>query len=148
RPKSKDFTPNLHEVWDDEIIKQMKPADLKPEEWTAQKIADSLDERFKDRMAAWSQGQIEDWAREAHEHAKATSYGQITPPIAIAQNPEEPKRCDAVSDQFLALKIRLGSSYEKAAEPVVQGQLAKAGFRLARLLNEAAGTGPSPKVKR
>jgi len=44
-------------------------------------------------------------------------------------------QCGEVSQKVLALHERLGQQYQEAATPIIEEQLAKAGVRLAMVIN-------------
>jgi hypothetical protein len=70
----------------------------------------------------WTHGRAMDWAKEAFAEAKRVTY-------------DFRKSGDAVASGQPA--IRLDDEYEQRALPVVRQQLAKAGVRLASVLNES-----------
>lgn len=132
-PVKEDFRPNLHSVWDTDIIEHYAHGR------TAQQIADELDSKFKSQISAWQSQSIDvsTWAWEAHEMAENVVYGDLPNKIAI-EKPREVNTCaddDHISTRMLSLNERLCSDYESAAESAVQQQLAKAGARLAAVLN-------------
>lgn len=125
------YEPNLHAVWDRNIIRDI--VGHRGATW----FAESLDRRFRSQTAAWQQAPIdfEGWAWESHAAAERTAYGEL--PAAIATEP--PRRavsCASTSKRLLRLHERLGEGYEQRAIPVVEEQLAKAGVRLAMVLNQ------------
>jgi hypothetical protein len=132
-PTQESYNPNLHEVWDSEIINRF----LGPE--TPQQAANELEATFHAEFRA-SQSQPPDfmsWAWESHQLAEDTAYGRLPNKIAI-ESPRPVDRCaddDHISARMLDLHESLGAEYQDAAAPVVRMQLAKAGIRLAALLN-------------
>ena len=138
------YSPNLHGVWDVGIIEHFAPPqDAKaptPQEVDAE-IAEAgrIGAEFAARFSAW-QARPEDfaaWAWESHELAEQFAYGKLPRKIAI-EKPQPVESCvddDHVAMRMLRLDERLGDEYERATAPVVQEQLAKAGARLAALLN-------------
>ncbi len=133
-PRRGDSSPNLHEVWDAEILERFSQRE------TPQQVAQDLQQSFHARIPAWQSEPPRDfaaWAWETHQFAETAAYGRL--PHAIAVEPPRPvSTCaddDHVSSRMLRLDERLGDDYERAAAPVVQEQLAKAGIRLAALLN-------------
>ena len=76
---------------------------------TLQRIAE-------EHAADWPRGTVEQWATESFHIAQQTVYGLLPP--------EQP--------------ARLGELYEQMVMPVVEEQLAKAGVRLAAILNGTA----------
>ena len=70
-----------------------------------------------ERRAEWSRGSVEDWAGDSFQVARKMVYGGL--PYVPAGEPPQ-----------------LGEAYERAADPVLEQQLEKAGVRLAAILNE------------
>jgi hypothetical protein len=138
------YSPNLHSVWDEGIIEHFAPPQ-DPKAPTPQQVADEIgeagkiDAEFAARAASW-QARPTDfaaWAWESHALAEQVAYGRLPHKIAI-EKPQPVESCaddDHVSARMLRLDERLGDDYENATAPVVQEQLAKAGVRLAALLN-------------
>ncbi len=130
------WQPNLHSVWDSRILTR-DPA------YTNQRaFAAKLTEQFAAQIPAWRSAPVDldGWAWESHLLAESITYGKL--PIAI---PVEPERhvlssCKAGSDnianRMLAIGEKLEQPYQDAAQPVVEEQLAKAGTRLAVVLNQ------------
>lgn len=72
---------------------------------------------------AWSRGDIADWVADGHDVALHVAYGRLPNPPA----------CDKLPDRFEGL----GPEYFAVATPAAREQLAKAGVRLAAVLNAA-----------
>ncbi len=112
---------NLHSVWDSGLIGRMKQSE---EELFAELSPESQKHAHK-----WAKGTVEDWAEESHKAAQKVVYGKL------------PKG---------APPLTLDTTYERTADPLIKSQLAKAGARLARVLNEAlsqpAATASLPPV--
>jgi hypothetical protein len=130
-PQTAVFVPNLHEVWDVEIIERFSTGE------SARDVAAKLDQKFYGPISTW-QAQAADfdaWVRESHGLAETIVYGRLPHPLPI-EPPRAMTAC-AASDVRAKLKIdeNLGDDYQNAATPVVEQQLAKAGARLAALLN-------------
>ena len=78
------------------------------------------------------------WAWESHELAVNISYGKLSTTIPV-ETPTTVHTCkddSNVSTRMLALHERIGQQYVNEAGPVIKEQLAKAGTRLAVLLNQ------------
>ena len=138
------YSPNLHGIWDVGIIEHFAPpqdAQAPTPEQVAEELgeAEKLDRDFRARFPSWQPGPIDfaAWAWESHALAEKVAYGKL--PHAIPIEPLRPvESCadaDHISTRMLKLDERLGDDYEHATAPVVQEQLAKAGLRLAALLN-------------
>ena len=69
----------------------------------------------------WQAGTLQNWMDESHQLAKTVAYGNIAG-----------FTCDA---DLKRTRISLGQSYADEATTVVEEQLAKAGYRLAYVLN-------------
>jgi len=133
------FSPNLHALWDTAIPERdMEGAD--PAEY-----AQTLEELFGGQVEKWQQTgiHVEEWAWESHALAETVAYGQLTPKIPI-EIPRPVNSCtDAnhIGERMLQLHLAAAQPYQNAAAPVAEEQLAKAGVRLALLLNDAAKSG-------
>lgn len=127
------YSPNLHGLWDTNIIDQISPNE------TPQQLADKLDAQFAATEPAWTKESIDfnKWAWQSHELAERTVYGNLPTKIAI-EKPQPITTCaddNHISTRMLDLHEDLESRYETSATPVVEEQLAKAGLRLAALLD-------------
>ena len=101
---------NLHSLWDSGLLKRM------PDEDRLLEIISAV--LTPERAAEWSRGTVEEWAGESFRLAQMVVYGYLPPATAGA--------------------VSLGEGYQRAAEPIVRDQIAKAGARLAAILNEGA----------
>jgi hypothetical protein len=132
-PTAESYNPNLHEAWDVEIIDKFLNGQ------TPRQAADDLDGKFHARITGWQSRppNFSAWVWESHQLAERTSYGRLPTKIAI-EMPQSVEGCaddDHISTRMLHLNEDLAAYYQSAAAPVVQEQLAKAGTRLAALLN-------------
>ena len=74
------------------------------------------------------------WVWESHAAGVETTFGALHP--GIPAEPETGKTdCNAESAKVYALQIHLGPDYLEKTAPVIDQQIAKAGFRLAAMLN-------------
>ena len=148
-PGSGSFHPNLHSIWDTDIVEHLSPNE------TSSQLASSLDQKFSARISSWLKqpSDFEAWAWESHELAERVAYGKLPHPLPIetprpmnsCADPQEglpgprqgePGRSDPAShDRLLKIDENLSDDYQNAAAPIVEEQLAKAGARLAALLN-------------
>jgi S1/P1 Nuclease len=134
-PGSGSFHPNLHSIWDTNIVERLSP-DKSPSD-----LAKDLEKKFRSRIPAW-QSQPADfaaWAWESHELAEKVAYGGLPHPLPI-ETPRPMTACPDDKDpaayaKMLQIDENLSAPYQDAAAPVVEEQLAKAGARLADLLN-------------
>jgi hypothetical protein len=132
-PAKEDYRPNLHGVWDTDIIERYAHGR------TAQQIADELESKFKSQIGSWESEPVDlaAWSWEGHDVAENTVYDDLPTKVAI-EKPQEVKTCaddDHISTRMLNLNEKIGADYENAAENAMQEQLAKAGARLAAVLN-------------
>lgn len=114
---------NLHSIWDGKLA---DPA------IAAAPAGDSgiLSQVPRSERAGLAAGTIDDWSRESWELAKSQVYGTVETDIC-RPTPVEPLTLDSATAQRLV--------------PVIRRQIAKGGFRLARLLDEALD-GDHPEV--
>ena len=134
------YSPNLHEIWDSGILeKDMQGLD-------SARFADVLEAAYSSSFAHWQAGgvQVEKWAWESHRSARRKVYGALPQKIPI--EPEGAvESCSAnnhVGERMLTKNIVLDSNYQAKAAKVVEKRLAKAGIRVALILNEVAQSMP------
>lgn len=133
-PQYETYTPNLHGIWDVGIIQRMKGSESEGQ-W-----AESLNQQFRSRVRGWEkQGiNVDNWAWESHELADSVAYAKL--PVAVpVEKPLTVKGCsddDHVSTRLLKLHEHVSQPYVDAAAPTVSEQIAKAGVRLAMVLNQ------------
>jgi len=132
-PARGDYRPNLHSVWDTDIVEHLAHGR------TPQQVAEELDGMFRAQIPAWESQPVNlaAWAWESHQAAEDVAYGGLPAKIAI-ETPHEMHTCadgDRISERMLRLHEQIGEEYERDAESVVRQQLAKAGARLAAVLN-------------
>ncbi len=123
---------NLHSVWDGMILNK----DLAERKETLMQLVDRIDQEYAPKRAGWVKNapEFDKWAWEGHLIAQKVAYGDLEPKPPV-EKPDPKAVCSVERDRFGALHISEGEAYEKAAAPVVEEQLAKAGYRLAELLN-------------
>ena len=123
---------NLHASWDGLIIER----ELVTRHQTVAQFASDIDQRFASKRAEWTKNapQFDKWAWETHLLAMQVAYGDLTPepPAEALQTTPD---CDAEKARLGALHIKIGDAYEQEAIPVIETQIAKAGYRLAAILN-------------
>jgi hypothetical protein len=128
------YSPNLHGIWDSSIIERMKGTETLAE-W-----ADSLDRHFNSKAGEWQKAgiDVDAWAWASHDLADNVVYAKL--PVAIpVEKPAPAKSCvddDHISTRMLKLHERVSQQYEDAVAPVIDEQIAKAGVRLAMILNQ------------
>lgn len=125
-------TENLHAVWDYRIIAR----DIEARKTTQAEYAKALDTEF------WRKEQkieIPEWMWESHLLAATAAYGNLRPSIPLASpdaGTADTAACTAERTSVAALHISIDDEYVSQALPVIRAQLAKAGYRLAAMLNQ------------
>ena len=133
-PQYETYSPNLHAIWDYGMIQH-----IKGQEPVAQWAA-SLDQQFNPQESGWEKAgvNVDDWVWESHELADSVVYAKL--PVAIpVEKPVPVKACsddDHVSTRLLKLHEQVSQQYLDEATPTIDEQLAKAGVRLAMVLNQ------------
>ena len=79
--------------------------------------------KFASKKTDWETGTIQAWMDESHQLAKTIAYGKV-PGFT----------CDA---ELTRTQIPLDQNYADSATTIVEEQLAKAGYRLAHVLNRS-----------
>jgi hypothetical protein len=131
--QSESYSPNLHGVWDTNILEKFTPSE------TSRQLAEFLAAKFSARMKTWQAepANLMAWAWESHELAETVTYGKLPNKIPV-EKPVEIMSCaddNHIAMRMLQLNETIGDEYEKATQPAIEGQLTKAGVRLAALLN-------------
>jgi hypothetical protein len=125
---------NLHSLWDSGLLTvEMKRGSYRD----AAAFAAGLDARFSSLYESLSRRRANDpesWAWESNGVARRTVYGKLKPVIAPA-TAGSTITCAGRRKSVGALHLVISESYVRKAQPVMDRQLARAGFRLARLLN-------------
>lgn len=88
-------------------------------------VAHELLLEFASKKTDWETGTIQTWMDESHQRAKMGAYGKIAG-----------FTCGA---DLTHMRIPLDQIYADSATTVVEEQLAKAGYRLAHVLNRSFG---------
>jgi hypothetical protein len=100
---------NLHSLWDSGLLGRMG---------TEEQLFGPLSKESARRARKWSKGTVEDWAEQSHKAAQKTVYGRL-PKVAAGAT------------------VPIDAAYEKMADPLIRGQIERAGARLAAVLNAA-----------
>jgi hypothetical protein len=106
---------NLYGVWDEDLV-----ADAIGDAETGLPYVRAL---AVTHGAEWAKGDVDAWVAESHQFAVSVVYGRLPFPPACNRLPDQPEP--------------LRPNYFAAATPLVRQQLAKAGVRLAAVLNAA-----------
>jgi hypothetical protein len=139
-PEREDYLPNLHQVWDTEIVER----DMKVS--NPHRYADELDEKFRSETAAWGAAgiHVENWVWESHECAEGVVYGAFPEKIGIEPD-LKPKSCadnNHMGKRMFEKHLAISEAYQSSAAKAAETGLAEAGIRLAMILNDAARTNP------
>ena len=131
------WEPNLHAVWDTALVSTV----LARAHATASEYAADLRRRLADEIASWQAAdvRIDDWAWETHRVGVGVAYGRLSPSVPMEPHvrPETCRENHDVGRRMAALRLRIDDAYVEAARPAVDMQLAKAGARLAAILDAA-----------
>ena len=121
---------NLHALWDGGIIERMDVNDKA----LAADLEQDLRRMGSDRQQELARGDQDDWAWESHLLAVNDVYRKLHVPIEPA---EFPRSCAQAPLAITEFSAHVDGLYIDDMKAVVRMQLAKAGLRLARLLNES-----------
>lgn len=122
---------NLHALWDGGIINEMNPndrslaADLEAHEIAAMSFSE---------QAEILRGNQDDWVWESHLLAERVVYRRLHIPT---EPPIFPESCRQAPPEIVDFHPVIDSLYINDMKPVIRMQLAKAGLRLAKLLNQS-----------
>jgi hypothetical protein len=135
-PEREDYSPNLHQIWDTEIVER----DM--EISNPLRYADELDEKFRAESAAWEAAgiHVDTWAWESHERAETAVYNAFPEKIGIEPDTKV-KSCaenNHMGKRMFEKHLAVDETYQSNAAKVAETALAEAGVRLAMILNEAA----------
>jgi hypothetical protein len=138
------FSPNLHAVWDDNVIQTMTGLqnDSNRDELT-QAFADSVAAEYAsaihDALAKptdlTSEIDFQSWALAAHQLAGPNSYARLPTDVPVVKNPQTLKSCAGVSDRLAALHETIDEDFVQNAQNVIRSQIALGGAHLAATLN-------------
>jgi hypothetical protein len=120
---------NLHALWDGGIVAAIEPDDRS----LAGNIEGYIARLSTRQRSRWSRGNPEMWTWESHEIALHDIYQRLHAPLEPAVFP---RNCRTAPDEITRFRPEIDSLYLNDMKPIVRDQLAKAGLRLARLLNE------------
>jgi hypothetical protein len=132
-PQTESYSPNLHSVWDTNILVTLENGK------TVQDFAAELDSSFATRIPGWQAGgaDFDAWAWEGHQLAEEVVYGKLPKPIPV-EPPIALNDCSGdknIGSRMFELHEDLEQQYQDVSAPVVRAQIAKAGARLATVLN-------------
>lgn len=139
-PEREDYSPNLHQIWDTEIVER----DM--EVSNPHRYADELNGKFHAEAGSWeSDGiHVESWTWEVHERAETEGYEAFS--VKIPMEPDvRPKGCSdnsRIGKRMFEKHLAADDAYQSRAAKAVETSIAEAGVRLAMILNDAAKTNP------
>lgn len=135
-PEREDYSPNLHQIWDTEIVER----DM--EISSPLRYADELDEKFHAESVAWEAAgiHVDNWAWESHERAEGAVYDAFPEKIGIEPGMKLKSCADNnhMGKRMFDKHLAVGETYQSNAAKAAETALAEAGVRLAMVLNEAA----------
>jgi len=128
---------NLHGIWDYALLAN----ELQQKKLNQAQLAATIDKEFSVEWNDWSSSGVDllAWAWEGHAIAADVVYGDLTPKIPVAAanaGLADRAACDAERAKVAALHITIAQPYVDAAMPVIHQQIARAGDRLAAVLNQ------------
>jgi hypothetical protein len=124
---------NLHRLWDYAILQRALPHK------TVAETAEELHHKFAKQETKWAKDDVnvEAWTWETFHLGRKVAYGKLPVPVKT-EKPVPVRYCsgnDHVGLRMLKLNEQIGQPYEDIATPVIEEQVAKAGARLALILN-------------
>jgi hypothetical protein len=133
-------TPNLHGIWDTNMPEKIGHIRGATHDDDLTQYVDTLMSDFETDMATWKTQPVDvrAWALESHSHAVKEAYGDL-PTMIDAEDPVAVNVCTDDNDvlqRMLDLDESVNQKYVDQVKPVIEGQLARAGTRLAVILNE------------
>jgi hypothetical protein len=106
---------NLHSAWDTFFVNMLGGNEIAVATKIAAQVADAKKEAVPPQIGAW----VHDWARQSEDLARTVAYQDHHKPLVAKPTPT------------------LSGDYERLAMETIEGQLARAGVRLAALINGA-----------
>ena len=113
---------NLHGLWDSGMLQRIG---------TEEALLPGMTREAEHHRKKWAKGTVRDWAEESHKDAQKTVYGKL-PKLPHAQPAPVPGATSALPP---APPVTITPMYEHKADPLIVGQIERAGVRLASLLN-------------
>jgi hypothetical protein len=157
---------NLHAIWDYKLIQHVLERDRETQPQFASALDQKFAQHWTEW--GQPKADVVAWTWEGHALAHDAAYGDLSPRISIEApralappnaapdnsgtarsaafggdhlrvSPKEELDCNAERRKVAALHISVDSTYFDETEPLIERQLAKAGYRLAALLNQTFG---------
>lgn len=126
-----DTANNLHALWDGGIINRMN---LDDRSLAADLEAHELAEMSQGAQTEILRGNQDDWVWESHTLAERVIYRRLHIPVEPILFP---RGCQDAPSDITNFRPQIDGIYLNDMQPVIRMQLAKAGLRLAKLLNES-----------
>jgi hypothetical protein len=124
-------------MWDYEFLNH----EMKTQKLSEEELAAKIDDEFADQGKQWlrEKTDIAGWTWEAHKLGINIVYGLLNPslPVAPADAGLVPGKavCDAERAKVADMHIPINQNYMDIALSTIHRQIAKAGYRLADVLN-------------
>ncbi len=121
------FPTNLHAVWDSDLVNMVLwrgPRAARDNSTMVRGNAEALARQFSADHAAWRRGSLEDWIQESRGLSRRWVY-----------DPLPGFQCGLPTREKGTNPLELPLAYLEGGRRVVPGQLARAGVRIAQVLN-------------
>ncbi|HTX76512.1 MAG TPA: S1/P1 nuclease [Terracidiphilus sp.] len=132
------YGPNLHGVWDTELVETIGGIDRKSPGASGQVSGFAARLAQEDgaliRRSAIAPVDLVGWANQTHEVARTVAYGDLQPPIAPDAAVTPGADCGATAANYFARHEVASAAYVTEVTPTVERQLSLAGARLADVL--------------
>jgi len=141
------YSPNLHGFWDSDLVTERGGIHKDTYTDDLQNFVKRLRDKYSAQIKQWETAPLDltAWAWQSHDVAVQIAYGKLPHRI----KPEQPvpvQTChdnNNVGQRMLSLSETVDQQYLEVAGTAAEEQLAKAGARLAVILNTAAEEMPS-----
>jgi hypothetical protein len=134
------YSANLHGVWDTEIVENLGKISRHSSDAQSQieAFATLLETNHAADINLALHGSVDlvAWANDAHQIARTDPYAKLKPSIASISTVSPVKTCadGSVSSRYFAMHEKVSAAYVQSIQADVEGQLSKAGGRLAAIL--------------
>jgi hypothetical protein len=145
-PEDGNFSPNLHAIWDTQLVETVASSHRTTRDNNVVTVrdpagfADQLDAEYSEQISKWISEPValDNWSWDTHRAAVQVAYGALPVEIPPIKDAAQVAKCsdDSTSTRYLKLDEKIDGKYVETAKPVIKEQLAKAGARLAHILNE------------
>ena len=126
------FPTNLHAIWDNDLVNMTlwhDTASPTRADSLVRANARELARRYAPSLPAWQRGTVRDWMAESYALARRVVYA-----------PLPGFRCELPATETGTAPLTLPDDYLAQARAIIPGQLARAGARIASVLNTALET--------